>query len=85
MSISREEFLRVLSLMPSANKSVRVQGDCILLNALGQPVQIRLETQPDVIIGALTLPSFRVTICLDIAVFDEFMANFDRTFQRGGG
>lgn len=85
MAISREEFFRVLTLMRTSENPFHVKDDCILLNAFGTAVEITLESQPDLVIGALRLPSFHVSICLDADKFEAFMAHFDRTFQRGGG
>lgn len=85
MSISREEFCRVLSLMQTSEKPFDVKDERIVFNAFGTEVDITLESQPDLVIGALRLPSFRVTICLEAEKFEAFKAHFDRTFQRGGG
>lgn len=51
-------------------------------------VEIRLEAMPDRRLGALCLPSSRVSIAIaDVpqALVDEFTRRFERGFQRGGG
>lgn len=85
MAISRKEFLRVLPVMLEPEDRMDVMVNGVKLVVQGAGVDILLQPQPDVAIASLRLPSLLVQIKLPSSVADEFMARFDRGFQRGGG
>lgn len=87
MSLSREEFLRLL---PAAVGRVafREHGGVISGGDEMRRWTLRLVPLADLHLGRLTLPRHRVEIRFDGFSEDEleaFMARFHRGFQRGGG
>jgi len=87
MSLSREEFLRLL---PGAVNVVAIQeADGVFSQCDGQRRwALRLLPLADRRLGSVVLPCHRVDISLEGYSEDEaeaFMARFHRGFQRGGG
>ena len=87
MSLSREEFLRLL---PGAVGLAAVDEEVgVFSGSQGkQRWSIRLLPLADHRLGSVVLPRHRVEISLDGYSEDEaraFMARFHRGFQRGGG
>jgi hypothetical protein len=85
MSISREEFLRVLPKVLGSADHLHVAGDHVQLVLDGAEIEICLLPQPEISMAALRLPCLRVRIKLQPSISSLFMMRFDRTFQRGGG
>jgi hypothetical protein len=85
MSISREEFLRLL---PSAVGPFEVDGDSIRPSGGDRRWTIRLVPLADRPLGGVVVPRHRVEIALETGAETEgeaFMARFARAFLRGGG
>lgn len=85
MSISREDFLRLLPKVIGGELSAeQVQSDQII-SANG--VSLRWQNLSPAVFGAIRLPQLKVEISFDCAE-DEiqiFLKRFDRIYQRGGG
>lgn len=82
MSIGRDEFFRML---PGAAGLPLVHRGGVVS---GRGWRLTADVLPSLNIGLLSLPRLRVQIefpALDAAVMQDFMARFDRHFQRGGG
>ncbi|HEY3400809.1 MAG TPA: hypothetical protein VGK03_09285 [Geothrix sp.] len=87
MSLSREEFLRML---PGAvGRATVAEADGVFSGSDGGRCwAIRLVPLADRRLGRVVLPRHRVEICLDGYSGEEaeaFLARFHRGFQRGGG
>ncbi len=88
MSLSREEFLRLL---PAAlGLGARIQEeDGVFRGGDGERRwTLRLVPLAEQRLGSVVLPRHRVEVCLDgfsDEEADAFMARFHRGFQRGGG
>jgi len=85
MSLSREEFLRLL---PAAVPVFDVDGDTVRWSEGGRPWRIRLVPLAPLRVAGARLPRHRVDIVLRECAADEggaFMARFHRAFLRGGG
>lgn len=87
MSISREDFLRLL---PGAVEQVRYDeaSGCFHGGGRGRSWTLRLQPLPDRRLGSVVLPRHQVE--LQFADYSEveietFMVRFHRAFQRGGG
>lgn len=82
MSIGRAEFFDMLPGavgLPLVHRGEQVSG---------KTWQLTAEELPALNIGLLSLPRLRVQVefpSRDGAVMQDFMARFDRHFQRGGG
>lgn len=85
MSISREEFLRILpvALAPEDHMEIKENGVHLILD--GEVVHITLMPQPRIAIASLRLPSLLALISIQASIPGTFMSRFDRVFQRGGG
>jgi hypothetical protein len=87
MGITHEEFFRLL---PAAVTGLefQVDGDTVHVSDGGGRLLIRLGSQGERVIGALRIPTTRVSFAFhgytDQAL-QTFMAYFDSRFQRGGG
>lgn len=92
MSISREEFLRLLpAVLVGQPSSLTGSGAELLVEAsivVGQATRLRLVPLPDRRLGSVVMPRHRVEIsiegCSD-ADAEAFMARFHQAFLRGGG
>jgi len=85
MSLSREEFLRLL---PAAVGSFVVNGDEVRRSDGNRGWVIRLVPLADHRVGSVVVPRHRVEIVLEgysEADADAFMNRFHRAFMRGGG
>ena len=85
MSLSREEFLRLL---PAAVGSFVVNGDEVRRSDGNRGWMIRLVPLADHRVGSVVVPRHRVEIVLEgysEADADAFMNRFHRAFMRGGG
>jgi len=87
MGISYKDFYRLL---PIALKNIDylVQGNCIKFKYCGGDIQIELGIERERKIASLVLPTVNVVFSFtDIVMTDieEFLFQFDRTYQRGGG
>ena len=85
MSLSREEFLRLL---PAAVGSFVVNGDEVRRSDGNRGWVIRLVPLADHRVGSVVVPRHRVEIVLEgysEADADAFMNRFHRAFIRGGG
>jgi hypothetical protein len=85
MSISRDEFLRVLPVMLDPGDEFRITENGVRIIFGESVVDVQLQLQPDIAIASLRLPSLQVNIIIAPAVSDAFMSRFERAFQRGGG
>lgn len=91
MSITRAEFARGLEILAGTPPHADGRGGYILdgIGTMQQTVRCSFEPLPEAVLGGLLrLPRARVR--LDLAALSgearkEFVALFDRTFQRGGG
>ncbi len=91
MSITRAEFEAGLNRLAETPPRTNARGDYVLLEVgTGQQtVSCSFEPLPDAVLGGLVkLP--RVRVKLQLAALSgkaraEFVARFERTFQRGGG
>lgn len=86
MSISREEFLRLLSVASCASAIHETDGGWRLARAEGS-VAVRFEALPPLAIGSLALPRARVTLEFPPAAAwaARFVERFDLYYRRGGG
>jgi len=85
MTISREEFLRLL---PAAVAPFEVDDNTIRWSDGDGGGAIRLAPLADRRLGSVVIPRHRVEIALEArteAEGDAFMARFHRAFLRGGG
>jgi hypothetical protein len=85
MSLSREEFLRLL---PGAVSTFDVDGDTVYWSDADRRRTIRLVPMPHRRVAGTVLPRHHVEIVLGSCSEDEggdFMARFHRAFLRGGG
>ncbi len=85
MSISREEFLRLL---PAVVPAFQADGNTVAWSEGDRPRTIRLVPLSARRIGSVSVPSHRVDIVLEQCAEAEgeaFMARFHRAFLRGGG
>ena len=85
MTISREDFLRLLS---SAVSAFDVEGDTIRWTERGQSWVVRLLALPPRAVGRVGLPRHAVEVSSVDAAEAEgeaFMTRFHRAFLRGGG
>ncbi len=91
MSITRAEFEAGLKRLAGTQPRSNAQGNYVLVETgpERQTVSCSFEALPDAVLGGrMKLPRARVK--LDLAILSskaraEFVALFDRTFQRGGG
>jgi hypothetical protein len=85
MSLSREEFLRLL---PGAVPTFDVGGDTVYWSDADRRWTIRLVPMTHRQVAGAVLPRHQVEIVLDACSEVEgeaFMARFHRAFLRGGG
>ena len=85
MSITREEFLRLL---PAAVGPFEVNGNTIMGRGTACGWLIRLTPLPGRRVGSLAVPRHRVDLVLEGCAGSEaeaFMERFHRAFLRGGG
>ncbi len=85
MSISREEFFRLL---PAVVRSFDVDGDTVRWSDTGRAWTIRLAPMVGRRLGSVVFLRHRVEITLDACPEPEgvaFMARFHSAFLRGGG
>jgi hypothetical protein len=85
MSLSREEFLRLL---PAAVPAFDFDGDVINWSDADRRGTIHLVPLADHRLGSVVVPRHRVDIVLEgwsEAEGDAFMERFQRAFLRGGG
>jgi hypothetical protein len=85
MSISREEFFRLL---PGAVATPEVDGDTVRWSDGGRSGTIRLIRLASRRLGSAVVPCHRVEIALEACSETEggvFMDRFHRAFLRGGG
>jgi hypothetical protein len=85
MSISREDFLRLL---PAVVGSFEVDGERVRWSDRDRAWTITLTPLADRRLGSVVVPRYRVEVALDAcpeAEGEAFMARFHRTFMRGGG
>jgi len=85
MSLSREEFLRLLRALVGA---FEVDGETIRWSDAGRFWTIRLVPLSDRRVGSVAVPRHRVEIALEAcpgAEGEAFMSRFHRGFLRGGG
>ena len=89
MGYSATDFFRIL---PSAIKDYthRVEANRVTVNGAGKDQSVRLvvKSLPDREIGMIRIP--RIEVEFSFRNFSEkerkeFMENFDRSYQRGGG
>lgn len=91
MSISRAEFETGLKRLTGATSRPNGRDDYLLsdIGADRQTVRFSFEPLPEAVLGTLLkLPRARITLHLTtLSNTDraDFLALFDRTFQRGGG
>jgi hypothetical protein len=97
MSISREEFFRLLAAIderrgPDGSSLAPIESSpeatTIRWFDAGRPWTIRLVPLPDRHLGSVTVPRHRVDIALEACSDDDgeaFMTRFHRAFLRGGG
>ena len=89
MSISHKAFL--LSLEPLKRYypvSVEEQGKRVVLRSDGLVVEIRLNVEQPITLGALSMPSMKVDFSFPVASPEEkarFWSRFELCFRRGGG
>jgi hypothetical protein len=87
MTISREEFLRILPGAVGAT-GYRASGPLIEHEGSGCAWRIELAPMPELRIGLLALARHRVTIAFkggSAADRAAFLARFELHFRRGGG
>jgi hypothetical protein len=87
MSISREEFLRVLPAAVAPDQ-YSVDGEEVRRQPASRSWRIVLGALPDRGVGRLQLPRLKVQIFLcgySLPDTDSFLARFDLYFRRGGG
>lgn len=87
MTISREEFLRLL---PSAvaGSGCREEEGTFVCGDMVRGWRLRLEPLPGLRSGVLVLPRHRVEVRLhgyESAEAAAFLSRFESRFQRGGG
>jgi hypothetical protein len=85
MSLSREEFFRLLS---SAVSAFDVDGDRVHWSDGDRRWTIRLVPMTHRLVAGAVLPRHQVEIVLEACSEEEgdtFMARFHRAFLRGGG
>jgi hypothetical protein len=85
MSITREEFLRLL---PAAVGPFEVNGNTIMGHGTACGWLIRLTPLTDHRAGSIVVPRHRVELVLEGCAESEaeaFMERFHRAFLRGGG
>lgn len=87
MSISREEFLRLL---PAAvgQATFREEGGAFIGREGARRWTVRLTPLPDQRLGSVSLSRHRIQITFEGYADHEaeaFLARFQRGFQRGGG
>lgn len=85
MSLSREEFLRLL---PAAVSAFDTDGEMLWWANGHRRWTIRLRPLADHRLGSVVVPRHRVEIVLEScseAEGEVFMAHFHRAFLRGGG
>jgi hypothetical protein len=85
MSISREEFLRLL---PAAVEAFQVDGDTVGWSDARRRWTIRLVPLPHRRMASAVLPRHRVEFVLEACSAAEgaaFLERFHRAFLRGGG
>lgn len=85
MTISREEFLRLL---PAAVQAFEVDGDTVRWIEGGRRGTIRLVPLEGRRLGSVVVPRHRVEISLEAASAGEgqaFLVRFHRALLRGGG
>lgn len=87
MSLSREDFLRLLPGAVGQEKIVEQDG-VFGVSGANRQWTMQLWPLPDCRLGSVVLPRHRVEIRLEGYSDDEaaaFLARFHRGFQRGGG
>jgi len=85
MSISREEFFRLL---PAAVGAFEADGERVRWVEQGRGWNIRVVPVPDLRLGSAAIPRHRVEIVLEQCSAVEgaaFLERFHRAFLRGGG
>jgi hypothetical protein len=85
MSISREEFLRLL---PAVVASFEVEGETVRWFAGNRVCSIRLIPLADHRLGSIVVPRHHIEIALEAcsdAEGEAFMERFHKGFLRGGG
>ena len=85
MSISREEFFRLL---PAAVGAFEADGDTICWSDAKRRWTIRVTPLPDLRLGSAAIPRHRVEIVFEACSEAEgaaFLERFHRAFLRGGG
>jgi hypothetical protein len=85
MSISREEFFRLL---PAAVGAFEADGDLVRWVEQGRVRTMRVVRLPDLRLGSAAIPRHRVEIVLEQCSAMEgaaFIERFNRAFLRGGG
>lgn len=85
MTVSREEFLRLL---PAAVASFELEGEVIRWSDGDRVGTIRLVPLVTLRLGSVAVPRHRVEIALEAcpeADGEAFMARFHSAFLRGGG
>ena len=85
MSISREEFFRLL---PAAVGAFEADGERVRWVDQGRSWTIRVVPVPDFRLGSAAIPRHRVEIVFEACSEAEgaaFLERFHRAFLRGGG
>ena len=83
MTISREEFLRVLP--AAAGCDFQEEAGGFRSADPGRPWSLRLTALPPLALGSLAMARQRVELELPAASAEEFLARFWLHFRRGGG
>lgn len=88
MGATRREFFRSLTHFAPDNNRDENKSEFVLAHGGGN-VTIRLrDMEPKRVTGLLSMPQLEVTLDFDglsANEIDEFMADFDLSFRRGGG
>lgn len=87
MGLDHAEFLRSLEVL-LGGRNWQLEEDWLLFPWTGRTVRILLHPTAARRLGSLSLPMTRVEIDLDAlneAEAADFLARFERAFQRGGG
>jgi hypothetical protein len=85
MTISREEFLRLL---PAAVGAFEADGEFVRWVDQGRGWNIRVVPLPDLRLGSAAIPRHRVEFLLEACPAEEgaaFLERFHHAFLRGGG
>jgi hypothetical protein len=87
MGASHKELLRLVAIL-AKQQPLEISDGCVRIGPPARQVCIRLSPERSRYLGILAVPVTDVEIefrGFDEAAQAEFMAEFDRVYQRGGG